>query len=360
MHRFDETLWEALARDEPSLAQLVARSFTGEREDQLTVSVVLGDLHQVHELLLSAGHGRISQELVRNRVTAILVHDDRESYTVGLWDVAKNVTLLTGVPPFTDDRWRRVERWAASLEPRVVGVFLDEGDFEGLCEGLARVARVEVSRLTARVLSDGSSYTRGWPEDRVFARPSFQEALNEVASFALVRSLTLHVGDRLSLHLRRVAGATYYSGDFDLFEEIVIKGLAEAAGRRETLLANRARSASSPVETALSINLPSPVLGDFETQSELLTFLTSQKGLGLAVLHRNPYLHVAVTDYLDGSNFDIFVVSESQLTIFPGYWATVGSLARTADAISDRFAAVAISEVPAARPPTREELFTTG
>lgn len=246
------------------------------------------------------------------------------------------------------------------MEPKVVGVFLDEGDFEGICEGLARVARVSVSRLTARVLSDGSSYTRGWPEDRVFERPAFQEALDEVASFALVRSLTLHVGDRLSLHLRRVAGATYYGGDFDLFEEIAIRGLVEAAARRQALLTSRARTAASPVETALSINLASPALGEFETQSELVTFLASQKGLGLAVLHRNPYLHLAVTDYLDGSNFDIFVVNESQLTIFAGYRATVGSLARTADAIGDRFAAVAISEVPAARPPTREEAFTTG
>jgi len=361
MHEFDELLRTTVdSGGDLDLPSLVARSFGIAREDQLTVAVILGDFAEVHERLSLMAGSRLIDSVLTPSVGVLGLLEAGETYTVSVWRSAPGVSAIVGVPPVTDERWRRVERWLRALEPRVASVFLDEEDFEGICEGLTTQGRVEVSRLAARVLADGSSWTRGWPEDRVFERPTYSEAIAEVTGFASIRTLTLHVSDRLMLHLRRSAGATFYSGDFGLFHDVVFTGLVDAARRRHELLVNRQRTPGGMPTSALSVELGIPVFGQPEALQQLLSELTDQHGMGVAVLHRNPYLHLAVTDYVDGSNFDVFVTSDSELTIFPGYRATVGSLARTADAIGDRFAAVAIGETPSARPPTREDLFTTG
>lgn len=360
MHDFDQLLWAAVERGEADLSSLVTQSFRGVREDQLTVSILLGDFDDVHERLRRAGGERVIGSALRADVAALQLREADDAYAIAIWRVSSGVSLVVGTPPFTDERWRRVERWIRALEPRVATIFLDEEDFEGICEALTAAGRVEVSRMTARVLADGSSYTREWPEDEVFERPTYEQALDEVAPIAAVHSLTLHVGALLSLHLRRVAGATFYSGDFGLFSEVVVAGLTAAAERRRNLLVGRERQLSAVPTSAVALDLATPIFGDPEAIRQLVVHMSDKRGLGIAVLHRNPYLHATVTDYLDGSNYDLFVTSESQLTIFPGYRATLGSLARTADALAERFTAVALTEVPAARPPTREDLFTTG
>jgi hypothetical protein len=82
--------------------------------------------------------------------------------------------------------------------------------------------------------------------------------------------------------------------------------------------------------------MPSSIFTNPESVSALLEALAEQRGVGTAVLHRNPSLHVAVTDYLDGSNFDAFVTFDDRVVIYPGYRATVGALTRLTEHLAER------------------------
>ena len=108
------------------------------------------------------------------------------------------------------------------------------------------------------------------------------------------------------------------------------------------------------------MQMPTGIFSNPESVSDLLEALSEQRGVGIAVLHRNPYLHVAVTDYLDGSNFDAFVTFDDRVIIYPGYRASVGALTRLTEHLAERFAAREVADVAASTPPTRDELFTTG
>ena len=108
------------------------------------------------------------------------------------------------------------------------------------------------------------------------------------------------------------------------------------------------------------MELEAPILDDPAVISDLLHEMAKPIGFSIAVLHRNPYLHVAVTDYLDGSNFDAFVTEHDRIVIHPGYRATAEALGRFTQAISDRFGARSVEEIAAASPPTLTDLLTTG
>lgn len=359
----DAALWAAAeeGRAPGSLADLVHSTFRGEREDQLTVSTIIADECEPAERLAWAAASAVSAFMWAGPIGVLRIGGGEESYIVSVWPTSEeNVHHLVGTVPVTDERWRRVERWLTNSAPRLVPFVLNQADFEGIGAVLAEHGRVEVSRLAARVLRDGSSYTRGWAEGRRSPRPTYSQALAEVEDFASVRTLTIHVGDLLSLHLRRQAGATFYGGSFRLFEEVVLASLVASAGSRRSLLSGRERQAHVRTEQAIAVQMPSHTFADPESVSVLLETLSEPRGVGIAVLHRNPYLHVAVTDYLDGSNFDAFVTSDDSVLIYPGYRASAGALTRLTEHIAERFAAREVAEVPASKPPTRDELFTTG
>ena len=227
---------------------------------------------------------------------------------------------LVGSAPTTDPRWRKVERWVANASPLVVPVLLNHDDFADIGTALSEHGEVEVSRMTARRRADLSSVSRGWKARSGSLRPTHHEVIADAeAEGASVRTLSLHVEDVLSLHLRRLAGATYYTGDFSLFDRLVLGRLATAASRRRDLLSGRARQVDEPPRRPITIRLPGPVLVDAEATGDVLAVLERQRDVAVAVLHRNPYLHVVVTDYSDGSNFDVFVTDPCAIEVHPGF-----------------------------------------
>lgn len=83
--------------------------------------------------------------------------------------------------------------------------------------------------MTARDRFDQSSLTRGWPSRKGTIRPSPEDVIAFVDdSGASVRTMTLHITDTLALHLRRGAGAPFYSGDFALFDDLVLGRLVRS------------------------------------------------------------------------------------------------------------------------------------
>ncbi len=57
----------------------------------------------------------------------------------------------------------------------------------------------------------------------------------------------------------------------------------------------------------------------------------------IAVYHKNPYLHVSFLDFIDGSNFDIFVIGPNKMAIIPNYKCSMYSLMRVTDQIFKDF-----------------------
>jgi hypothetical protein len=360
---FDHALWAAGEQGHApeSLRELVQANLLRDPHDQLTVATVIADSCEPGERLAQAGAGTVTGLAWAGPIAVLRIGDADGPYVVSVWPTtAEGVYHVVGTVPVTDERWRRVERWIANSAPRLVPFVLNQANFEGVGAALAEHGRVEVSRLTARVISDGSSYTRGWAEGRRAPRPTYTQALGEVEEFASVRTLTVHVGDLLSLHLRRQAGATFYGGSFRLFEDVVLNALVSAAAERRSLLTGRERRPHSTSHEAIAVQMPTGIFANAKSVSDLLDALSEQRGVGIAVLHRNPYLHVAVTDYLDGSNFDAFVTFDDRVVIYPGYRASVGAFTRLTEHLAERFAAREVANVQASTPPTRQELFTTG
>lgn len=353
--KYDAWIWSRIdAGPQPSLVPTYLEFRDPEGSQPLTVITVISVVDPLRALHENPTSG-LTWHTASGAVSAVAVptwSDDTDGFVVSSWPAPMPyVHHLASTVPATDRRWTKFERWLRQLAPSVNPVYLDRSDFDGSVSILAEHGEVDASRLTGRYRSDHSSYSRGWPNPK----PA-RAALEEIATEVQLRTMTLSVLDPersemlLRVHLRRLAGATFYSGDFALFNETVLSRLAVAADRRAQLFRNRVRTLEEPDVSPVEINIG---ISAFEQPDQLSHFfdrIVRYSDSATAILHRNPYAHVAVTDYSDGSNFDVFVTASDRITVYPGFRASVGSFVRLTDYLSEEFEADGVGAEPPSPP----------
>ncbi len=358
---FDAFLWEA-ANSGRTFSSLGATFSASESEQHLTSEVLL--VHEDDALERYVEAASRSQRLIdvvdQDRLRLLRCRDDDGDYVLALWpSTVQRVRYLTGTANPTGSRWRRALSWVRQASPRLSAFYLNQQDLTAVPNELSEYGAVTVGQISTLNLDDGSSRRASWAVSRS-KRPPFAEALAEVGRGAAITKMTLHVGGLLELHLRRQAGATLYSGSATLFERFVLTRLAEAGGSRLNVLRDRQRKSSSVSSDVVVVRAPEPVFSNADFTRALPEKVNALSHSGIAVLHSNPYLHFTVTDYVDGSNFDAFVTSECQVEIYPGYYASPGSIARLTDHVASLVGATEIGTEDSSRPPTLDDLLTNG
>lgn len=359
--KYDAWVWGKVATgEEPELGATYQKFRSPEAPEPLTLTTVI-TLTEPLAVISRITAPWDSWFSAAGRVAAMLVHDeDAGSFVVSSWpDARQGIYHLAATVPATDRRWIRFNRWLTNSAPRVMPVYLDRRDFEGFVSVLAEHGDVDASRLTGRYRTDHSSYSRGWPNPKN-ARTALEEIADEVQLRTMTLSVLSHADVLLRVHLRRAAGATFYSGDFELFRSVVLDRLAAATSRRVRLFRNRERTREKPGVRPVEVKIGQARFHESGAVLDFLERVTRYAASDAAVLHRNPYLQVALTDYLDGSNFDIFITSVDSITVFPGYQASVSGLVRLTDFLSEAFEADAVADAPPGGPVGLEELFASG
>lgn len=344
---FDEVLWDWTDEGRPVVvddARRAAINRHGGHEAQVSFETVYTSGDHPFDLLHPPRN--MNFERARSGALEVLRLEDAE----GRWVLAAQPSASAGVfhlisgLPTTHPRSKKVERWLVNAR-EISRCFLSHDDFASIGDCLSEWGDVEVVKLAGRMVKDGSSVNRGFPALVEGLRPNHQDGLREAENLgAAVRTMTLHVSNTLHVHLRRVAGATLYSGNYRVFEELVLARLEAATAVRRALLSGRARTALASPSRPLTVTLPAPILASRDDTGTLLEVVHGMSNFSLAVFHRNPYLHFALTDEGDGSNFDVMITRPDAIDIYPGYRASAAALGRVTQQLSERFGALDVSE----------------
>ena len=349
--KFDTLLWKQAEEGHiDPLASLVAAA-DGKPREHVVVETIIVEHENPLEVIQPRNPALRTVRSVGG-VSVMRVEDEKGAFVLSAWPTAyEGVFHLIGSIPSTDSRWDKVDRWVANAAPKAVRCFLDHPDFIAIGAALSEFDEVEVQRVSGRMHSDRSSWNRGFREragDHL--RPNHREIVAEAENVgASLRTLHLHVGGVMDVLLRRIAGATFYKGDFGVFEDRVLARLAVAAFRRRELLNNRQRVPHEPPKQPIQVRLPTSVFTDARATGEVIHMLSGASDMAFAIVHRNPYLHVVVTDTRDGSNYDLFVTQPDAIEIHPGFRASLGSLSRLTQDLGNYFEAEDLRELTGPR-----------
>jgi hypothetical protein len=84
------------------------------------------------------------------------------------------------------------------------------------------------------------------------------------------------------------------------------------------------------------IQFDEPIFRDEGWNEKFFENLAQLKNISIAELHKNPYVHLSVLDYLDGSSYGIWIVSDNEINIIPQARATVASMTRLLNHIYEK------------------------
>lgn len=353
---FDQRLWSLfLAAGPPRRMLDVVENIGVLKGEHLTFETIMCESDPFAAMLpdtqdhytLTDGHNKV-----------VKVADVDGDFLIACWATEyPGVFHLSGSIPTSDRRWSKVNRWIHRA-PDIMRCYLNEDMFRQLGLRLWSIGRPEVRKMTAWRQSDSSSLNRSWPaktdHERYTPDEVFELAKSEGAS---VRSLTVTTETGLNCHLRRQSGTTYYSGDFPAYNQQVLEQLATYSASRLALISNRQREASRPLMRPLSISLPEQVFQSAEDTQRLRALLEDQSQISIAVLHSNPYLHLMVSDQVDGSTFDVVVTKPDSVELYPSFRSTGPALARLAQKIGEHFSAANIEEARPKAPVNLSDLL---
>lgn len=111
------------------------------------------------------------------------------------------------------------------------------------------------------------------------------------------------------------------------FEGAVLR-LADLAEKKASMYAGRSRQENGGNIRPLAICMDGKPFKDPKQRSRLVSALRSLDHASLSLYQTNPHTHAFVVDFLDGSSFDIWRLSDGEIIVVPQIRASAASVGR--------------------------------
>ena len=130
----------------------------------------------------------------------------------------------------------------------------------------------------------------------------------------------------------------YFSIRYDtkpLFEIIIPYALELASARNEYLKISVDSAKESKPEPVI-INFEDNIFEDVKKNKVYVDALAQLPSSSISEYHTNPYIHISLIDYRDGSSYDIWVLSKDRMAIIPQFSVSNASMRRLVNHIFER------------------------
>jgi hypothetical protein len=184
--------------------------------------------------------------------------------------------------------------------------------------------RVRIADVTMKGKRENRFYDteRLWTDLSI--SESFEKALERNLWFASLRFIVQQKEEKFGNYRNIASGRLYKKGeifyDFYHFEitSYLISVLVDYSAKRFQLLSKRGiRERNYEAGFPLEIYYKDEVFSDLEEIHRFAETIQKYPNATKAVFHGNPYYHASIADFLDGSSFEIWIVSPSRAIIVP-------------------------------------------
>lgn len=127
-------------------------------------------------------------------------------------------------------------------------------------------------------------------------------------------------------------GTTKLSGgNVELFFNKLLEQYISYGDEKAELFAGKERSRETGNVKEIDIKFDSPVFQSPKDNEDLIEALSDMGRASVTVYHSNPYAHISVLDFNDGSSCDVFVTDPETVSIVPSYRGSTNFLMRISE-----------------------------
>ena len=120
------------------------------------------------------------------------------------------------------------------------------------------------------------------------------------------------------------------------FLDIIIPSAIKFAYERNEYLQIRSNKIANKQAEPIVIRFDDKIFSDISQNRNFVDSVTDLEHISVSSFHTNPYIHISLLDYLDGSSYDFWIVSEDRLIIYPQISASTASMNRIVNHIFER------------------------
>lgn len=124
--------------------------------------------------------------------------------------------------------------------------------------------------------------------------------------------------------------------DFQILRNTIIPNSIKLSSIRNKHLSSSSKTANNKKPEPIVIDFGENVFTDIDKNSLYINAITTMRACSVSQYHSNPYLHISLVDYLDGSSYDIWVLTSNKMIIIPHFVASVPSMKRLVNHIFER------------------------
>ncbi|MCI0641369.1 MAG: hypothetical protein L0Y58_15775 [Verrucomicrobia subdivision 3 bacterium] len=259
-------------------------------------------------------------------------------------EVAFLMTLDSG--PFYRASFRP---FFASLSPWVATPFLTSSNLVTLLQHAKADRRVSDLVITDFASRSQIQHRRGTRKTRT-ERTWTEESLDQVVDLLQQSGRWLHslafkyrvkIGNQHQRCGSNVSRACQFrtKGNLSWFFRQVARDLSGMVAEKNRFLRDRGRNERADLSPRpVIIEYGEPLFQDKSQNERLMTVLRKLEKAGLSVYHANPYFRASLVDFVDGSSYDVWVLSESRVILTPQLRCTYASIERVSNHILSAFA----------------------
>ena len=182
-----------------------------------------------------------------------------------------------------------------------------------------------------------------WEKMSIPIEDAFKEASEEGKWFTTL-TFRVYLQREDSLHSTRWTSTISKRGIFltnkwlPQYSQVIVPSLLSVAEEKMNLYRDRSRAKTKSHEVRpLVIKFGETVFENKKANEEFISALKKIPHFGYSVMHSNPYIHMSLLDYKDGSSFEILVHEPNRIVILPQIRATSVSLERVIGHIAEEF-----------------------
>jgi hypothetical protein len=255
----------------------------------------------------------------------LFAHDDPDVYTA--YTISDSDFYKYGL-----------KRYLQALPPELSLSFMDSGDLRRLFEVLDDNIDGQIIATRAVIKSPGANtdvrYLDNTDYFEVFNSP---EVVEEDYYIDKLEFEVRQSSRDFSGHISRKAESRFVDGESAIYFQLLLENVASLVSNKSDLFSNRSREYGSRDAEPIQITYREGTIEGREENYRLIRTLDGLSKSSVAVYHENPYMHASVLDFNDGTTADVFLTSDSNISIIPGFTASQGALSRITDQILEGF-----------------------
>jgi hypothetical protein len=242
-------------------------------------------------------------------------------------------TAVTGNGP---DFFKRALLWVFKRgEPEFTSFYVTANDLKSVLDQLSHFLSTNAKIRATKVVAysrqeEGNVSFETRPYEAVFRASDEENRYVDKIRFTVLRNDTL----LFSGFMARDGQLKFIDGNVDVFFNNLVSVYAELGQEKVEVFSDKERSRDTGDINQIELEFEEQVFQRVEDNVHLIDALENLKNSSITVYHNNPYAHVSVFDFIDGSSCDVFITEPDSVSIVPSYRGSLNSLMRISEQIS--------------------------